>query len=37
MGAIAPGSPEKVGPAISDKKFVNGILKNKTPSVSNLF
>ena len=36
MGDIAPGPPEKVGPSISDKKFVNGVLKKKTPSVSNL-
>ena len=37
MGAIAPGFPEKGGPPISDKKFVNGVLKKKkTPSVSNL-
>ena len=31
MGAITPGSPEKGGPPISDKKFVNGVLKKKDP------
>ena len=36
MGAIASGPPKKGGPPISSKKFVNGVLKNKTPSVSNL-
>ena len=36
MGAIAPGPPKKEGPPISDKKFINGVLKKKTPSVSNL-
>ena len=31
MGAIAPGSPDKGGSPISDKKFVNGVLKKKRP------
>ena len=31
------GPPEKENPSINDKKFVNGVLKKKTPSVSNLF
>ena len=35
-GAIAPGPPEKGSLPISDKKFFNGVLKKKTPSVSNL-
>ena len=36
MEVIAPGPPEIGGPPISDKKFVNGVLKKMTPSVSNL-
>ena len=36
MGAITPGPPKKRAPPISDKKFVNGVLKKKSPSVSNL-
>ena len=36
MGAISPGPREKGGSPISDKKFVNGVLKKNTPSVSNL-
>ena len=29
MGAISSGPPEKGDPPISDKKFVNGVLKKK--------